>query len=113
MCAIKVVCLCHWIPSQGVAVHYTDNDKFSVVVVLSVFHDVAGNCVLQIVFVMPSSSARCSQLPRAIDKVPFYVALKKLRDYVRGELVYLDESEVTFPDLDLKIEAKDEQLSNS
>jgi mismatch-specific thymine-DNA glycosylase len=69
--------------------------------------------VLQIVFVMPSSSARCSQLPRAIDKVPFYVALKKLRDYVRGELVYLDESEVTFPDLDLKIEAKDDQLANS
>ncbi|CDW55799.1 G:T mismatch specific thymine DNA glycosylase [Trichuris trichiura] len=31
-------------------------------------------------YVMPSSSARCSQFPRLIDKVPFFVQLKKLRD---------------------------------
>ncbi|KFD54682.1 hypothetical protein M514_04382 [Trichuris suis] len=29
---------------------------------------------------MPSSSARCSQFPRLIDKVPFFVQLKRLRD---------------------------------
>jgi TDG/mug DNA glycosylase family protein len=42
--------------------------------------------VFQTVYVMPSSSARCSQLPRAVDKVPFYASLKKLRDYLRGDL---------------------------
>jgi len=59
---------------------------------------------------MPSSSARCSQLPRAVDKVPFYVALRKLRDYRRGELPHLDESEVTFPDLELKVEPRKDRL---
>jgi len=56
---------------------------------------------------MPSSSARCSQLPRASDKVPFFVALRKLRDHVCGRLPRpLDESEVVFPDLDLKVEPR-------
>lgn len=56
---------------------------------------------------MPSSSARCSQLPRASDKVPFFVALRKLRDHVCGRLGRpLDESEVVFPDLDLKVEPR-------
>lgn len=59
---------------------------------------------------MPSSSARCSQLPRAIDKVPFYIALKKLRDHLRGHLPHLDESEVTFPDLELKVEPRKDRL---
>jgi hypothetical protein len=59
---------------------------------------------------MPSSSARCSQLPRAVDKVPFYVALRKLRDYKRGDLPHLDESEVTFPDLELKVEPRKDRL---
>jgi len=59
---------------------------------------------------MPSSSARCSQLPRAVDKVPFYVALRKLRDYRRGEVLHLDESEVTFPDLELKVEPRKDRL---
>lgn len=56
---------------------------------------------------MPSSSARCSQLPRAIDKVPFYTALKKLRDYLRGDLEKLDDSEVCFPDVELKVVKKE------
>ncbi|XP_064486541.1 G/T mismatch-specific thymine DNA glycosylase-like isoform X2 [Ornithodoros turicata] len=60
------------------------------------------------VFVMPSSSARCAQLPRAVDKLPFYVALKKLRDHLRGLLPALHPSEVTFPDVKLRVEAKDE-----
>ncbi|CAN8005198.1 unnamed protein product, partial [Ixodes pacificus] len=55
------------------------------------------------VFVMPSSSARCAQLPRAVDKLPFYVALKKLRDHLRGRLPLLHPSEVTFPDVKLKV----------
>lgn len=60
------------------------------------------------VFVMPSSSARCAQLPRAVDKLPFYVALKKLRDHLRGHLPMLHPSEVTFPDVKLKVETKEE-----
>lgn len=59
---------------------------------------------------MPSSSARCSQLPRCVDKLPFYVALRKLRDNLRGDLPNLDDSEVTFPDLELKVEPKKEKL---
>ncbi|GFO23225.1 G/u mismatch-specific DNA glycosylase [Plakobranchus ocellatus] len=58
-----------------------------------------------VLFVMPSSSARCAQLPRAVDKVPFYVALKKLRDYLKGELATLDDSEVIFPNVDLRPKA--------
>ncbi|CAL8070809.1 unnamed protein product [Calicophoron daubneyi] len=51
-----------------------------------------------IIFVMPSSSARCAQLPRAEDKLPFFLALRKLRDYVRGDLPELRDSEVVFAD---------------
>ncbi|KAJ8707557.1 hypothetical protein PYW08_010809 [Mythimna loreyi] len=49
-------------------------------------------------WVMPSSSARCAQLPRAADKVPFYAALKKFRDYLNGLVAHVDESELVFPD---------------
>jgi hypothetical protein len=51
---------------------------------------------------MPSSSARCSQLPRAEDKLPFYTGLKKLRDFVNGTLYSLNEIEITFPDIKIK-----------
>ncbi|XP_070557689.1 G/T mismatch-specific thymine DNA glycosylase-like [Ptychodera flava] len=37
-----------------------------------------------VIFVMPSSSARCSQFPRATDKVQFYLQLKKLRNDLTG-----------------------------
>ncbi|ODM88151.1 G/T mismatch-specific thymine DNA glycosylase [Orchesella cincta] len=50
------------------------------------------------IWVMPSSSARCAQLPRAADKVPFYSALKKFRDYLNGLILELDDSEVVFPE---------------
>ncbi|KAL0268306.1 UNVERIFIED_CONTAM: hypothetical protein PYX00_010301 [Menopon gallinae] len=68
-------------------------------------------------WVMPSSSARCAQLPRAADKVPFYAALKKFRDYLNGLIADLDETEVVFNDQklktfyesDVKVEHKDEQ----
>lgn len=47
---------------------------------------------------MPSSSARCAQLPRAADKVPFYAALKKFRDYLNGAISHIDDSECVFTD---------------
>ena len=79
--------------------HFSQSGWFGVKLLLLVFD--------QIVYVMPSSSARCSQLPRASDKVPFFVALRKLRDHVCGRLPRpLDESEVVFPDLDLKVEPR-------
>ena len=55
---------------------------------------------------MPSSSARCAQLPRAMDKVPFYSALKKFRDYLNGLIPEIDENEVIFNDP--KIRAADD-----
>lgn len=54
------------------------------------------------VWVMPSSSARCAQLPRAIDKVPFFEALKTLRDYLNGKIATIDEEEVVFANVVLK-----------
>lgn len=53
-------------------------------------------------WVMPSSSARCAQLPRAADKVPYYAALKKFRDYLNGAITHLDESDIVFADAKLK-----------
>lgn len=66
-------------------------------------------------WVMPSSSARCAQLPRAADKVPFYAALKKFRDYLNGLVPELDEKEIVFTysklknffEPDVKEESKD------
>uniref|UniRef100_A0A1B6HH04 Uncharacterized protein n=2 Tax=Homalodisca TaxID=139475 RepID=A0A1B6HH04_9HEMI len=71
-------------------------------------------------WVMPSSSARCAQLPRAADKVPFYAALKKFRDYLNGLVPELDEKEIVFTysklknffEPDVKEEPKDGQLCN-
>jgi hypothetical protein len=51
-----------------------------------------------IMFVLPSSSARCSQLPKVVDKVPFYVALKQLREHLNGRLPILTDLDVMFPD---------------
>ena len=54
------------------------------------------------VWVMPSSSARCAQLPGAIDKVPFYEALKKFRDFVTGKSDEPHEEEIVFANVVLK-----------
>ena len=54
------------------------------------------------VWVMPSSSARCAQLPRAVDKVPFFEALKKFRDFVNGEAKEPEEEEIVFANVVLK-----------
>ena len=58
-------------------------------------------------WVMPSSSARCAQLPRAADKVPYYAALKKFRDYLNGTIPHLDESDIVFADSKLKKREQD------
>ena len=54
------------------------------------------------VWVMPSSSARCAQLPRAVDKVPFFEALKKFRDFVTGKAGEPQEEEIVFASVVLK-----------
>jgi len=55
------------------------------------------------IWVMPSSSARCAQLPRAADKAPFFEALKRCRNYLKGELECVDEKkDFVFADLTLK-----------
>lgn len=41
-------------------------------------------CGLQALYLMPSSSARCAQFPRAQDKVHFYIKLRELRDHLKG-----------------------------
>ena len=51
---------------------------------------------------MPSSSARVAQLPRAADKVPFFEALRKFRDYLNGKIDKIEECEVTFASVVLK-----------
>ena len=58
----------------------------------------------QYIWVMPNSSARCAQLPRAIDKVPFFAALKTFRDFLTGKISQEDfnEQEVVFTDVKLK-----------
>ena len=57
---------------------------------------------MQHVWVMPNSSARCAQLPRAVDKVPFYDALRKYRDFLKGDLDELNDEEVVFSQIKLK-----------
>ena len=51
---------------------------------------------------MPNSSARCAQLPRAVDKVPFYEALKKFKDYLDGSIDQVEEDELVFSNVKLK-----------
>lgn len=54
---------------------------------------------------MPSSSARCSQLPKVVDKVPFYAALKKLKEHLNGRLPYLTDMEIMFPDFKVALDS--------
>ncbi|XP_037538484.1 thymine DNA glycosylase, tandem duplicate 1 [Nematolebias whitei] len=57
-------------------------------------------------YLMPSSSARCAQFPRAQDKVHFYIKLKELRDQLRGvrKSTEIEEVDYTF---DLKLAKED------
>eukprot|EP00062_Callorhinchus_milii_P010512 gi/632955491/ref/XP_007893492.1/ PREDICTED: G/T mismatch-specific thymine DNA glycosylase [Callorhinchus milii] len=54
-----------------------------------------------VVFVMPSSSARCAQFPRAQDKVHYYIKLKELRNHLRGVKAHTEVQEVEYS-FDLK-----------
>lgn len=57
------------------------------------------NCEIvwfQLCYVMPSSSARCAQFPRAQDKVHYYIKLKDLRDQLKGIERNTDVQEVQY-----------------
>lgn len=57
-------------------------------------------------FLMPSSSARCAQFPRAQDKVHFYIKLRELRDQLKGvqRTTEIQEVDYTF---DLQLAKED------
>lgn len=72
----------------------------------------ANNQTDTFMFVMPSSSARCSQLPKVADKVPFYLALRKFRDYLNGYIPELSDLEIQFPDFKVALEVCNDQIVN-
>uniref|UniRef100_A0A667XZY6 G/T mismatch-specific thymine DNA glycosylase n=1 Tax=Myripristis murdjan TaxID=586833 RepID=A0A667XZY6_9TELE len=47
-------------------------------------------------YLMPSSSARCAQFPRAQDKVHFYIKLRELRDQLKGVRRSTEIQEVSY-----------------
>ncbi|XP_051979141.1 thymine DNA glycosylase, tandem duplicate 1 isoform X1 [Xyrauchen texanus] len=47
-------------------------------------------------YLMPSSSARCAQFPRAQDKVHFYIKLRELRDQLKGVIKSKEIEEVNY-----------------
>ncbi|KAM3609653.1 uncharacterized protein V6R79_018223 [Siganus canaliculatus] len=47
-------------------------------------------------YLMPSSSARCAQFPRAQDKVHFYIKLRELRDQLKGLRKATEIEEVSY-----------------
>ncbi|KAJ8382738.1 hypothetical protein SKAU_G00035160 [Synaphobranchus kaupii] len=47
-------------------------------------------------YLMPSSSARCAQFPRAQDKVHFYIKLLELRDHLKGVAKSKEVEEVKY-----------------
>uniref|UniRef100_UPI0037E7E985 G/T mismatch-specific thymine DNA glycosylase isoform X3 n=1 Tax=Semicossyphus pulcher TaxID=241346 RepID=UPI0037E7E985 len=57
-------------------------------------------------YLMPSSSPRCAQFPRAQDKVHFYIKLKELRDQMKG-LAPRQEVEETQYSFDLQLAKED------
>ncbi|XP_073863743.1 G/T mismatch-specific thymine DNA glycosylase isoform X4 [Macaca fascicularis] len=57
-------------------------------------------------YVMPSSSARCAQFPRAQDKVHYYIKLKDLRDQLKGIERNMDVQEVQYT-FDLQLAQED------
>lgn len=52
--------------------------------------------LLQALYLMPSSSARCAQFPRAQDKVHFYIKLRELRDQLKGVQQRTEIEEVAY-----------------
>ncbi|CAI5665582.1 G/T mismatch-specific thymine DNA glycosylase isoform X3 [Oreochromis niloticus] len=57
-------------------------------------------------FLMPSSSARCAQFPRAQDKVHFYIKLRELRDQLKGVQKSTEIQEVNYT-FDLQLAKED------
>ncbi|KAM9071541.1 G/T mismatch-specific thymine DNA glycosylase [Megaptera novaeangliae] len=57
-------------------------------------------------YVMPSSSARCAQFPRAQDKVHYYIKLKDLRDQLKGIERNTEVQEVQYT-FDLRLAQED------
>ncbi|KAM3924097.1 G/T mismatch-specific thymine DNA glycosylase isoform 2-T2 [Leptodactylus fuscus] len=57
-------------------------------------------------YVMPSSSARCAQFPRAQDKVHHYIKLKDLRDQLKGTESTREVQEVQYT-FDLQLAQED------
>ncbi|KYO36447.1 G/T mismatch-specific thymine DNA glycosylase [Alligator mississippiensis] len=57
-------------------------------------------------YVMPSSSARCAQFPRAQDKVHYYIKLKDLRDQLKGVAPNTEVQEVEYT-FDLQLAQED------
>uniref|UniRef100_A0A3Q3R403 G/T mismatch-specific thymine DNA glycosylase n=1 Tax=Monopterus albus TaxID=43700 RepID=A0A3Q3R403_MONAL len=57
-------------------------------------------------YLMPSSSARCAQFPRAQDKVHFYIKLKELRDQLKGIQHSTEIQEVNYT-FDLQLAKED------
>ncbi|XP_064175453.1 G/T mismatch-specific thymine DNA glycosylase-like isoform X1 [Anguilla rostrata] len=47
-------------------------------------------------YLMPSSSARCAQFPRAQDKVHFYIKLMELRDQLKGVVKNKEVEEIKY-----------------
>ncbi|EFN78825.1 G/T mismatch-specific thymine DNA glycosylase [Harpegnathos saltator] len=48
------------------------------------------------IWVTPSSSARCAHFPRMVDKLHFYMALKKYLHFLKGEITNVDPKEFYF-----------------
>lgn len=48
------------------------------------------------IWVTPSSSARCANFPRMVDKLHFYTALKKYLYFLKGEIANVDMKEFQF-----------------
>ncbi|XP_070686879.1 G/T mismatch-specific thymine DNA glycosylase [Pempheris klunzingeri] len=57
-------------------------------------------------YLMPSSSPRCAQFPRAQDKVHFYIKLKELRDQMKGVAPSLEVKETDYS-FDLQLAKED------
>uniref|UniRef100_H3CBP7 G/T mismatch-specific thymine DNA glycosylase n=1 Tax=Tetraodon nigroviridis TaxID=99883 RepID=H3CBP7_TETNG len=57
-------------------------------------------------YLMPSSSPRCAQFPRAQDKVHFYIKLKELRDQMKGMASGSDVQETQYS-FDLQLAKED------
>eukprot|EP00066_Takifugu_rubripes_P016090 XP_011605356.1 PREDICTED: G/T mismatch-specific thymine DNA glycosylase-like isoform X1 [Takifugu rubripes] len=57
-------------------------------------------------YLMPSSSPRCAQFPRAQDKVHFYIKLKELRDQMKGVAPRSDVQETQYS-FDLQLAKED------